>query len=76
MILSIILLPALCYLLAGILFVIPFLLKGVQVIDEGAHGSSIGFYLIIIPGVILFWPVLLSKWLKARKQLKLKTPSA
>jgi hypothetical protein len=52
--------------LAGITFVVPFLLKGIKKIDEGAHGSSIGFYIIIIPGVIVFWPVLLKKWLKRK----------
>ena len=52
------------YLLIGVLFVIPFLMKGLNKIDEGAHGSTIGFKIIIIPGVIVFWPVLLSKWIK------------
>ena len=52
------------YLLVGVLFVIPFLMKGLNKVDEGAHGSTIGFKIIIIPGVIVFWPVLLSKWMK------------
>ena len=52
------------YLLGGVLFVIPFLMNGLEKIDEGAHGSTIGFKIIIIPGVIVFWPVLLSKWMK------------
>jgi len=52
------------YLLVGVLFVIPFLMKGLNKIDEEAHGSTIGFKIIIIPGVIVFWPVLLSKWIK------------
>ena len=52
------------YLLVGVLFVIPFLMKGLNKIDGGAHGSTIGFKIIIIPGVIVFWPVLLSKWIK------------
>ena len=52
------------YLLVGVLFVIPFLMKGLNKVDQGAHGSTIGFKIIIIPGVIVFWPVLLSKWIK------------
>ena len=52
------------YLLIGVLFVVPFLMKGLNKIDEGAHGSTIGFKIIIIPGVIVFWPVLVSKWMK------------
>ena len=55
------------YLLAGLVFAIPFVIKGVAVIDEGARGSSWGFRLIIIPGVTVFWPVLLNKWLHASK---------
>ena len=46
---------------------IPFILKGINKIDEGGHGSSIGFRIIIIPGVIVFWVVLLRKWIKAKK---------
>jgi Na+-driven multidrug efflux pump len=61
---SVVLWIVLIYLIAGLLFVLPFLLKGIKKIDEGAHGSSIGFYIIIIPGVIVFWPVLLRKWMK------------
>lgn len=53
------------YLALGVLFVFPFLMKGLNKIDEGAHGSTIGFKIIIIPGVIVFWPVLLSKWMKS-----------
>jgi hypothetical protein len=51
------------YLVMGILFVIPFLVKGITKVDEGAHGGSFGFKMIIIPGVIVFWPVLLRKWM-------------
>ena len=52
------------YLILGILFVIPFLIKGLTKVDEGAHGGTIGFKIIIIPGVIVFWPVLLKKWMR------------
>jgi hypothetical protein len=57
----------LLYLSIGFVFSIPFVLKGVKVIDEGAIGTKWGFRLIIIPGTIIFWPVLLRKWLKASK---------
>jgi len=55
------------YLFAGVVFTIAFQLKGLSKTDEGAHGSSWGFRVIIIPGCIVFWPVLLSKWRKAVK---------
>ena len=56
------------YLLLGVLFVVPFLLKGLTKVDSSAHGGTIGFKIIIIPGVIVFWPALLSKWIKAVKE--------
>ena len=61
---EILLIIAAIYLALGVLFVIPFLMKGLTKVDEGAHGSTMGFKIIIIPGVIVFWPVLLSKWMK------------
>jgi len=61
------LIMAAIYLLIGVLFVIPFLMKGLNKVDEGAHGSTIGFKIIIIPGVVVFWPVLLSKWMKEKR---------
>ena len=56
------------YLVLGVLFVVPFILRGLIKVDEGAHGGTTGFKIIIIPGVIVFWPLLLSKWRKAVKK--------
>jgi hypothetical protein len=70
-IVNLILLIAGVYLIAGFVFVIPFVIKGVTKIDEGAIGSKWGFRLIIIPGTIVFWPLLLKKWMAVNKQ-KLK----
>lgn len=54
------------YLLAGLLFAVIFLVKGIERVDESAHGATWGFKLIIIPGIIALWPVLLDKWIKAK----------
>lgn len=51
------------YLGVGLLFAIPFLIKGVARIDPTAQGSSFGFRLIIAPGVIALWPLLARRWL-------------
>jgi hypothetical protein len=67
MIVSILLIIAGVYLALGFLFAIPFVIKGVQKIDHGAEGGSIGFRIIIIPGTMVFWPFLLKKWIKALK---------
>ena len=55
------------YLIAGILFAVFFLLNGIEKIDTTAHGSGWGFRLIVLPGTIVFWPVLLNKWIKVKK---------
>ena len=62
---ELLLIIAAIYLVIGVLFVIPFLMKGLNKVDEATHGSTIGFKIIIVPGVIVFWPVLLSKWMKS-----------
>jgi len=68
MIIEILLLLIALYLFLGFIFAIAFLIKGIDLVDEGAHGSTFGFKLIIIPGVIVFWPVLMKKWLIAKNK--------
>jgi hypothetical protein len=67
-IIKIILAFAALYLLFGLLFAILFVSKGVKKVDEGANGGSIGFRIIIIPGTMVFWPLLLKKWITVTKQ--------
>lgn len=67
---NILLAIAAVYLLCGLLFAIAFITKGVSVVDESAQGAGIGFRIIIIPGVMLFWPFLLIRWIKACKGWK------
>ena len=57
------------YLICGIIFSLAFISKGLKAIDEGAQGAGLGFRLIIIPGCMVFWPLLLIKWRKAKKKL-------
>ena len=52
------------YFLGGFLFAGPFVLVGVKRIDPHAAHGSWGFRLLIIPGTMVFWPVLLRRWLK------------
>ncbi|CAN5727043.1 hypothetical protein BH10BAC3_BH10BAC3_05440 [soil metagenome] len=52
------------YVLIGVVFTVLFIFRGLQKVDEGTHGSTLGFKLIIIPGCIALWPVLLRKWIK------------
>jgi len=62
------LMAASVYLLCGVLFAIGFLAKGITAIDEAAHGSTIGFRIIILPGVVVFWPFLLKKWIVSKRK--------
>jgi hypothetical protein len=57
------------YLICGFLFSLVFISKGLRTLDEGSHGAGIGFKLIIIPGCMVFWPLLLKKWRKAKKEM-------
>lgn len=69
-VIKIILILLAVYLGCGLLFAIAFVIKGVDKTDDGAHGSTIGFRIIIIPGTTVFWPLLLKKWVNALKQKK------
>ena len=46
----------------GLVFAVPFVWFGVQRLDSEAHGSGIGFRLLILPGVAAFWPLFLYRW--------------
>jgi len=46
----------------GLVFALPFVWLGVQRVDSEAQGSSIGFRLLILPGVAAFWPIFLYRW--------------
>lgn len=51
------------YAALGVAFAVPFLARGIGRLDPGAHGASWGFRLIVLPGVVAFWPLLLRRWL-------------
>jgi hypothetical protein len=50
------------YLAAGFLFAVPFVLLGVKKTDPRAAHGSWGFRLLIFPGTMAFWPLLLRRW--------------
>lgn len=54
------------YLVCGLAFAVPFALWGVQKVDGHAVGAGWGFRLIIIPGTMLLWPLLLGRWWRGR----------
>lgn len=50
------------YLACGFFFAMPFAFVGVRKIDPHAGPATWGFRLLIIPGTMIFWPLLLSRW--------------
>lgn len=50
------------YALVGVVFAPFFVLAGAPRIDPSARQSSWGFRLLIVPGVIAFWPLLAGRW--------------
>ena len=51
------------YAAVGLLFALIFVFVGVGKIDPAAPGSSWGFRLMIVPGCVAFWPLLLARWI-------------
>jgi hypothetical protein len=56
------------YLACGLVFAIPFALVGVRKIDPHAAHGSWGFRLLVIPGTMAFWPLLLRRWATGAKE--------
>jgi len=51
------------YVLCGLVFAIPFVLKGAGTIDPVAKEGTWGFKVLVIPGVLVFWPILARRWM-------------
>jgi hypothetical protein len=50
------------YFACGMVFAIPFALIGVKKIDPHATHGSWGFRVLILPGTMALWPLLLTRW--------------
>lgn len=46
----------------GLAFAGPFVWFGIQRLDSEAQGSGVGFRLLILPGVTVFWPMFVYRW--------------
>jgi hypothetical protein len=51
------------YLAFGLVFAVPFAVLGAQRVDPHALHGSWGFRLLIVPGAMALWPLLLNRWL-------------
>ena len=56
------------YLGCGLLFAVPFALVGANRIDPHAKPGTWGFRVLILPGTIFLWPLLLRRWLRGEHE--------
>jgi len=73
---SLVLALAALYAVLGFLFAIPFHIGGMVRLDPAARGTSPWFRLLVTPGVIALWPVLLAKWMRRMRRPPLAAPDA
>jgi hypothetical protein len=52
------------YALIGLVFALIFVFSGVNRMDSAAREGSLGFRLLIIPGVSALWPIFARRWLR------------
>jgi len=50
------------YAALGVLFALAFVTRGVQRVDPAAKTGTLGFRLLIVPGAVALWPLLLRRW--------------
>ena len=55
------------YLFAGSLFAIAFVGRGARDLDSNVNQAPWTFRVIIAPGAAALWPLLLSRWVRARR---------
>lgn len=56
------------YVFAGIVFSVLFVLFGIQRVDPDAKGWSIGFRIVIFPGLCVFWPLFATRLLRGKQR--------
>ena len=47
----------------GLVFAIPFVAVGAGRVDPSAREGTWGFRILIFPGSVAFWPLLLKRWM-------------
>jgi len=61
---SLIVNSALVYGTIGAIFAAPFVWWGAGRIDSAAARGTIGFRILILPGAVAFWPLMLWLWIR------------
>ena len=56
------------YALLGGVFALAFVCVGVNRIDAQAVGTGVAFRILIFPGSVAFWPLLLRRWVAGKTE--------
>lgn len=54
------------YLVLGVIAAIPLQVRGLARLDPAARGATVGFRLLITPGILALWPLLVIRWHELR----------
>jgi hypothetical protein len=63
----VVLILAAAYSALGVLFAVVFLARGMNKVDHATAGAPVRFFVLVFPGVAALWPLMLRKWLRARR---------
>jgi hypothetical protein len=61
------------YVWLGLLFALAFVTYGVTRVDTAAQDTGWGFRLLILPGVVALWPLLLRRWMRGAPEPPVET---
>jgi hypothetical protein len=61
------------YMAFGLAFGLLFVAVGIHRVDAQAKGAGAGFRLIVLPGVVAMWPLLLARWVRGIREPPLET---
>ncbi|MBE9040859.1 hypothetical protein IQ235_08710 [Oscillatoriales cyanobacterium LEGE 11467] len=56
------------YIYAGLLFSAVFVIFFIQRVDSDAAGWNIGFRLVILPGLCVFWPMFVTRLIRGKQR--------
>ena len=56
------------YAIVGTIVAIGFLARGIPLVDAAAREAPWSFRLIIFPGVVALWPLILRRWILATRR--------
>ena len=62
------------YVVAGVLFALVFLWRGIHVVDHRVVGAPFSMRVLILPGLVALWPVFARRWVSGAGEPVERTP--